>query len=64
MYCIRKCMQINSPVVKTPNAHNVAAMPALGPIGVAEVSRNSMMGLVRMVTPQLKRLNFCTSTVS
>ena len=34
-------------------------MPALGPKGVAEVSRIRMMGLVKMVTPQLKRLSFC-----
>ena len=47
------------PVVKTPKATNVAAMPTLGPKGVAEVSRNRMIGLVKMVTPQLKRLSFC-----
>lgn len=34
-------------------------MPALGPKGVAEVSRIRMIGLVKMVTPQLKRLSFC-----
>ena len=52
------------PVVNTPNAHNVAAMPAFGPKGVADVSRKRMMGLVKIVTPQLKRLNFCVGTAS
>ena len=50
--------------MNTPNAHNVAAIPAFGPKGVADVSRKRMMGLVKMVTPQLKRLNFCMSTTS
>ena len=39
----------------------MTAMPTLGPKGVAEVSRNRMMGLVKTVTPQLKRLSFCMS---
>ena len=54
----------HSPVVNTPNAHSVAAIPAFGPKGVADVSRKSMIGLVKTVTPQLKRLNFCRGTVS
>ena len=52
----------HSPVVNIPNAHSVAAIPAFGPKGVADVSRKSMIGLVKTVTPQLKRLNFCTGT--
>ena len=50
--------------MNTPNAHNVAAIPAFGPKGVADVSRKRIMGLVKTVTPQLKRLNFCRGTVS
>ena len=49
-------------VVKTPNAQSVTAIPALGPKGVAEVSRKRMMGLMKAVAPQLKMLSVCTRT--
>jgi len=46
-------------VVKTPKLHKVTAMLALAPNDVADVSKNSMIGLMAKVAAQLNKLNLC-----